>query len=261
MRRYYYHLHFPGERRKAQRAKALPLTNKTRELQSGVAFLQSRGRGGGEGVLGEGERGRGGTFEDSVVKALPLLPRGWASSRQHHAGPKREPRASKRLARVPAPENPRSAKDTHGEDLPLQRLRAHLPPGALQKLPEPLHPHEAPSDPRREASYPGRSSTRSHPGKTDTGTGEDGTSRRLTLPHGRKGGAPRRAGVREAREAPDLVSAKVWPKRAPSETKSGEGNTHARPTARRWPPNTARFLELVRKSARNGSSGWDTASM
>lgn len=39
-------------------------------------------------------------------------------------------------------------KDTHGEDLPFQRLRADLPPGALQQLPEPVDSHVAPSDSR-----------------------------------------------------------------------------------------------------------------
>lgn len=46
------------------------------------------------------------------------------------------------------PGAPEHVKDTHGEDLPLQRLRAHLPPGALQQLPQPVHPHDGPGDSR-----------------------------------------------------------------------------------------------------------------
>lgn len=45
--------------------------------------------------------------------------------------------------RQSAPRPRRLVKDTHGQDLPFQRLRADLPARALQQLPEALDSHEA----------------------------------------------------------------------------------------------------------------------
>lgn len=42
------------------------------------------------------------------------------------------------------PKHRSRVKDTHGEDLPFQRLRADLAPRALQQLPEPLNSHGCP---------------------------------------------------------------------------------------------------------------------
>lgn len=91
----------------------------------------------------------------------------------------------------------RRGKDTHGEDLPLQRLRADRPPGALQQLPEPLHTHEAGTRSAGRASpAPAQERRKSSRSSRESSSQRDGHFQRLP--------ASRKKGQRMAGSGEDL---------------------------------------------------------
>lgn len=123
------------------------------------------------------------------------------------------PRAARTSARPGARSGPRpgaGAKDTHGQDLPLQRLGADLPPRALQQLPQPLDAHRPGASP---GLIPGslRPNSRRRAG-TAPGTHGEGAQ---------SGAAENTAGHRRRREDAGNLGGRA---RFPPGRKSGPGN-------------------------------------